>query len=76
MQTATKQLDAYERIMQNLFALKEATKIRETDIKQLDAYECIIQNLFNLKEKVLEPRHQGKRNESDMCHTAYAFRPT
>ena len=76
MQTATKQLDVYESIMKNLLALKEDTKIRETDTKRLDAYESIIQNLFNLKEEVIEPKHQAERSGSDSGYTAYSFRPT
>jgi len=71
MQTDTKQLEAYDNIIQNLFALKgEAIKtwLRETDTKQIEVYDRIIQNLFTLEE-------EAKSSRSDRRYIVYALRP-
>lgn len=78
MQTDTKHLETYDRIIQNLFTLKEEaieTKIKETDAKQLEAYERIILNLFTLKEEAKETKHQAISSRSDRGYIVHAVRP-
>ena len=79
MQTDTKQVEAYDSIIQNLFTLKgEAieTWLKETDTIQVEAYDSIIQNLFALEEEAIETKRHAKTSKSGSGYIAYALRPT